>query len=234
MSDNQKTVDRDRIIDKIRKCLALSQSDNQHEAASAMRQAQKLMKKYSIDAATVDLPTIKESAVRSIATVKHPVTWEAGLAHTVSKAFGLHWLWVRGNSMNRQMGIFLLIGEDCQVEVGGYTMQVLQRQIGSARRGFISDLKSTYERMGRHLGNQIATSLANDFCMGWVAGVYDKIEDFANPERIENEMQKFIATEYGDDLAKTRVKGDAENVDLSAYRQGLKEAESVSIHRPIG
>lgn len=36
------------IIDKISKCLALSKSANEHEAAIALRQAQALMQKYKI------------------------------------------------------------------------------------------------------------------------------------------------------------------------------------------
>src|SRR5882724_10574426 len=36
-------VDKGRILDKIRKCLALSKSANEHEAAAALRQAQKMM-----------------------------------------------------------------------------------------------------------------------------------------------------------------------------------------------
>ena len=38
------------VIEKIKKCLALSKSANQHEAATALRQAQSLMEKYNIDA----------------------------------------------------------------------------------------------------------------------------------------------------------------------------------------
>ena len=40
--------DHDKILDKIKKCLALSSSSNEHEAAIALRQAQKLMELHGI------------------------------------------------------------------------------------------------------------------------------------------------------------------------------------------
>ena len=52
-----------RYQDKIRKLLALSQSDNPHEAETAKRQAMALMKKHSINE---DELAITEVSVRSI------------------------------------------------------------------------------------------------------------------------------------------------------------------------
>ena len=46
-------ADLDPIIGKIKKCLSLSQSDNPHEAASALRQAQALMRKHGLDEVTM-------------------------------------------------------------------------------------------------------------------------------------------------------------------------------------
>lgn len=40
-------TERDKIIAKVKKCLALAKSSNEHEAATALRQAQKLMQETS-------------------------------------------------------------------------------------------------------------------------------------------------------------------------------------------
>lgn len=40
--------ERNKVLDKIRKCLALSTSSNEHEAAAALRQARKLMDAHGI------------------------------------------------------------------------------------------------------------------------------------------------------------------------------------------
>jgi hypothetical protein len=46
----------DAIIRKIEKCLALSKSSNEHEAAAALRQATKLMEAYNITPLTLHTP----------------------------------------------------------------------------------------------------------------------------------------------------------------------------------
>src|SRR5690348_8415840 len=46
--------DKTRAMEKIRKCLALSKSANEHEAAAALRQAQKLMQMHDLDENDLD------------------------------------------------------------------------------------------------------------------------------------------------------------------------------------
>lgn len=53
------------IIDKISKCLALSKSANEHEAAIALRQAQALMQKYKISEKQILISDIKERIIQT-------------------------------------------------------------------------------------------------------------------------------------------------------------------------
>lgn len=48
-------MNKEKVLDKIKKCLALSQSANEHEAAQALKQAQALMEKYEVNAVDVAL-----------------------------------------------------------------------------------------------------------------------------------------------------------------------------------
>ena len=48
-------MDQEKIIDKIKKCLALAKSDNPHEAATALRQAQKLMEQHNLTEQDISL-----------------------------------------------------------------------------------------------------------------------------------------------------------------------------------
>ena len=54
-------ADRDKIIAKV-KCLALAKSSNEHEAANALRQAQKLMQAHGISDLDVEHVDIQEKA----------------------------------------------------------------------------------------------------------------------------------------------------------------------------
>ena len=68
--------DRKKILDKIRKAMALSKSANEHEAAAALRQAHKLMELHGITNADIDAAEITDSLVRAGASVT-PAEWEA-------------------------------------------------------------------------------------------------------------------------------------------------------------
>ncbi len=71
-------MEKSRIIDKIKKCLALSRSANEHEAAAALRQAQKLMQQYRIEMSDVDMSDIAESGIAATVARK-PARWENNL-----------------------------------------------------------------------------------------------------------------------------------------------------------
>lgn len=71
-------MDKNTAIDKIKKCLALSKSDNPHEAAAALRQAQKLMALYKVDALDVSLADVTEE------TVMHPEMQQLGAKDRVT------------------------------------------------------------------------------------------------------------------------------------------------------
>ena len=61
-------ADLDPIIGKIKKCLSLSQSDNPHEAASALRQAQALMRKHGLDEVAMANAEVGEAFVDATST----------------------------------------------------------------------------------------------------------------------------------------------------------------------
>jgi len=61
MTEQQQDESRlERIIRKIKRCLALSQSSNENEAATAMRQAQSLMYEYRLTEMDVRLSEVGE------------------------------------------------------------------------------------------------------------------------------------------------------------------------------
>ena len=62
-------MDKQKVLEKIKKCLALGESANEHEAAQAIRQAQILMKKYGISENDVELSGISEKGVGCAATL---------------------------------------------------------------------------------------------------------------------------------------------------------------------
>lgn len=57
---------RDEALQKIKKCLALAASPEQHEAAAAMRQAQKLMQQFGLSEVDVSLADVSEAGQKAV------------------------------------------------------------------------------------------------------------------------------------------------------------------------
>lgn len=97
-------ADRQKIIDKIRKLLALSKSDNYHEAANAAGRAQALMEKYSIETAMLE----EERAEKPADPIRGIIfqgkggklrTWVLNIAREVARANRLSIWYTSTNKM---------------------------------------------------------------------------------------------------------------------------------------
>lgn len=90
----------DKIIDKIRKLLALSQSNNPNESAAAAAMAAQLMQQHNLEEAQLrveqDAPAepIADEVVHS---AKHRVPWQGRLASGLAKSLGCHMFWLGGD-----------------------------------------------------------------------------------------------------------------------------------------
>lgn len=183
-------MDNAKIIDKIKKCLALANSSNPNEAATALRQAQILMDKYGIDhpellAAGVSAEWVKSGAAKT------PPAYEAGLANLVGNAFACKILFsgkFNGRSFEIEGG-YKFIGCAPNPEVASYTYTVLVRQLRKARSEYI---KTKLKRCGP----KSKTARADQFCEGWVYAIRSKIQTVApTPEQaqaIEAYFEKYI------------------------------------------
>ena len=84
----------ERAIRKIKHCLALAQSANENEAATALRQAQALMREYRLTEMDVKLSDVGEVESQFTRAERLPV-WERNLAGSVANAFGCTSLYSR-------------------------------------------------------------------------------------------------------------------------------------------
>ncbi len=82
-----------RIIEKIRKLLALAKSDNEHEAANAAAKAQELLSQYNLSMS--DIPAGDDGKVHAdttrARTRQRLEKWARALAHHTAKNFDCAW-----------------------------------------------------------------------------------------------------------------------------------------------
>lgn len=157
---------RDRLLSKIKKLLALSKSANPHEAAAALRQAQKLMQEHQIQQDEVE---ITEKANPQKFARKAP-QYIHELCGVINKAFGVScYLQDDGYPIKSHVVFF---GQDERPEIASYCFDVLFRQLNTARKAFNAG-------QNKRLKRSTLISRADAFCEGWVIGVYKSVKDFA-------------------------------------------------------
>lgn len=217
----------ERILNKIKKCLALSTSSEPHEAASALRQAQKLMELHGVSVEAIKMSDISEQKIKSKTSVSKPKHWENKLLKTVGRAFGCDLYWSSSSSYARGKDVFgsyTYVGIKQQVELATYTAEVMQRKLMKAKAEYVGSL-------GDHLTRQVKIQRSDGFCLGWVASVAETIHTFANTEETQGLITSYINTICKGSVAK---QNRGSGYSSAAFDYGREVGASESIHRPMG
>lgn len=209
-------MDKQKVLEKIKKCLALGESANEHEAAQAIRQAQILMKKYGISEMDVELSAVTEKGVACASTLP---TWHQVLISQCAKAFGVECY------LNREFGLgeARFFGIGIKPELAAYAYEVLLRQLKKERREYIkNELKAV--RLPRN-----KTARADQFCTGWVYAIVKKVQEFA-AEPAEKEVLAHYKQQMGEmgQAKKRDVRGGSKasrEQDLAAGVRKGREAQ---------
>ena len=222
---NKKTV-----IEKIKKCLALSKSANQHEAAAALRQAMAFMEKYKIDADDPELLGIAEASILGSGSQK-PTVFEAVLANAIAQMMGCKVILsgdikITKDLSFKKVAAWKFIGFDPAPEIASYAFDVLFRQLKKARSVFISEnLKRVQIKANK-------VKRADLFCEGWVIEATKLVSDLnPNKEKME-QIQAYVQQKHNvrnseptDRNKKTNTNTDRAQNDLHAGRQAGKSAK---------
>lgn len=221
---------RDDILDKIRKCMALAQSGSEHEAAAALRQAQKLMEMYQVSQAEMLAAGVRESKTKSGA-VARPASWESDLAAHIAAAFGCKLIF-SSSSWGWGEAQWVFIGLPPANEIAAYSLEVLLRQALKARREFIdSALKRTKKR-----GNK--TRRADLFSAGWVHTACAQVGALTPPEGAAEAIQAHLQLKHPSlgQLATTdRNAGrNWSERDQDAYHTGRSAGRGAQLHQGVG
>lgn len=184
-------TERAKILDKIKKCLALSASSNEHEAAAALRQAKKLMEIHGVSELDVQAANAEERRAKA-GVISRPANWETMLATRVGDAFGCRVIFCgagwRANGY-QSVGEWGFIGCGAAPEVAHYAFVVLHRQAKLARAEHI---KTRLKRC------KVATKTRRTdlFSDGWVLSVVGKIAAFSGSEQQTTAIDAYMARHH--------------------------------------
>lgn len=211
-----------KILDKIKKCLALGKSSNANEAATALRQAQKLMEKHGVTeediealgygSETVDIPVQ--------ANKKLPQYIEFFL-HLMQHAFGVRAVTgsnVRISDVSYTVSYF---GPTGRVMTAAYAHQVCWRAMNKAWNDELKINPYFKGRKGARMG----------FFIGWIEEVWSKVEaiGFTDEEQVKTEI---AIKQTGLKLRKNEI--STAKVYNSMVNAGMSAGRKFNIHRPVG
>jgi hypothetical protein len=222
-------MNRDQALSKIKKCMALGKSANPHEAAAAMRQAQKLMEQHGIDETEVALADVAE--VRCRAALQSGPRWEARLADMIGEAFGCDVIW---SAERKLIGfkfcrhtLVVFIGVGAAPHVASYAWALLDRQCSAQRLAHIRQQPKSCKSITR-------TARGDAFADGWVTGVRNKLQAFAG-ERHQLLIEQFCAVHYPNmttKVVKSRAVG--RNVKDGSVHAGFVAGREAQLDHGIG
>lgn len=218
--------ERDKIIDKIKKCLALSASSNEHEAEAALRQARKLMEMHGVSELDVQAAEAEERRTKAGAD-RHPANWETALASKIGDAFGCRVIF----ASSWKGGEWCYIGCGASPEVAQYAFDVLLRQ---ARRARAEHIKTRLNRCK----TATKTRRADLFNEGWVRSVVSTITAFAGGEQQDVAIDAYVGKHYPTlrDL-KARNRNDGRTLrdhEYDDYAAGGRAGRDAQLNRGVG
>lgn len=210
----------EKIKDKIKKLLALSKSPNPNEAATALKMAQELMEEYKIDTSAVNSLDMVEDTVKTVERKKPPL-YEALIIRKIAAAFGCeHFYDRRGYKYN-----WVFIGLEHRVKIATYIAVVLLRKIKNVRKEHLKTLKRV-----RPVSKK--TKRADEFCFYWAYAVTEKLPEFANISREEqNELELYTQKKHPNltEFTPRYRKGHAAD-----RAKGYNEGKNVQLQHGVG
>lgn len=219
-------LDKDRILRRIKKCLALSKSDNEHEAAAALRQAKRMMDKYGIDATEASAPDYEVHDLSEGKARKSRLTQaERALYSVVARFFGC--------TLYSDNGWPVIVGVSPAPKIVEYAANVLLRQM---RRGYDQVAADIEKQAGRDMGVSFKRKARHSYSVAWAVSVESKVHEFAAaimPEQKKGH-ESAVSKHWGMDLSNLKssaVRGVNVECPVSAFaaRAGLRDGQEANL-----
>lgn len=220
--------DREKVLERIKKLLALSNSDNEHEAANAASQAQLLLSKYNlcIDDISDVVKSDYEVKEARVAEGKRLDKWFYKLFISVSRSFGCSPL-VETSYRHKAL---IMVGTETDILSARLTLEYLY---------------TTIERLTNRnaLGN--GRAFVNSYRQGLVTSIASRLSERTKENTKEAQKEAtFVGTalvlrkdqalkDYMDKFAKTFKSGSSTLSDYSGYAQGLHDGESIGLDKQL-
>lgn len=214
-----------KIVEKIQKLLALSESSNEHEAQLSMLKAQQLLVKHKLSLREVKEFKIFNSAIKEkISKISFTkAKWKAQLSSLIADNFGCYYFF-----KTRHTNTIAFFGREEDVAVCNIVLEYAVDCIES----MVKKLRYQYSKKGYS-----TKGLENDYAMGFIAGLEKKFEEQKKVNQVwglvlvkDSEVVKAYEQKEFKGSVNTSIsfKGNTE-----VFKKGLKDGEKFSISDKI-
>jgi hypothetical protein len=231
----------ERAIRKIKHCLALAQSANENEAATALRQAQALMREYRLTEMDVKLSDVGEVESQFSRIERRP-QWDQQLGAAVAEVFGCSSLrskqWCRIKDRLVERAVF--VGVTPAQHIALYAYEALLTKLTQARKDYASGV-----RAGVFRSAYSAETAADHFALAWVGQVYGKLKALVprgedDSAARASDSRDLVAVQVHDKglidqyladkkVGKSRKPRETE-LDMNAQIAGMRAGQRVELH----
>lgn len=218
----------DDVLRKIKRCMDLSGSSNENEAALALKQMQSLMVKYGVNSQHIIAFDVSEHGSK-LDVIKSPPRWVTQLHTIIGQAMDCESMLQRGGYGRKATIIYIGVGST--PEIASYAFEVMLRKLKADRAVFIKTHLSRYK-----LANKI--KLADAYCQGWIGNVYSKVKNLNPNLEVKEKIKAYKEIneqEYSDKAYESKVRFDQNNDKAqAALNMGFVESKDIDLFVATG
>jgi hypothetical protein len=220
---NDQVTDRDRILNKIKKCFNLSKSSEAHEAAAALRQAQKMMETHGVSQEELLGLEVKSIQIMTPEPYKKKLPLYMNVLMGIcQRAFECNALIEPGYRNGKPRLCIRYFGINGKEQLAAYAHEVMWRQLTASWKQYQKDNPWAVNKKGARQG----------FWIGWLQEVRSKVMTFAGNEEEKDMLSRaMIAYNGGKELGTSKT--NSVTIDGATHSAGSRAAGDFSIHRPI-
>lgn len=231
--------ERNKVVDKIKKLMALSESSNEHEAALALQRAKDLLDKYNLTNQDLIIQEVVEIEGYSSS---HETIWIISLGNAISEYFNCEFLSKSGRMRGKREVRYSFVGLEIDGEIAKYAFDYVITTINRMRNIYAKGLHKKLSRSDK-------INLGRSYRLGLIKAVRNKLEVFAdnhkealaregnNKSTLENQIihvKKNAVRKYLNELGVRKEKIYSNIKDNSGYGAGLKDGQNINIRSGVG
>lgn len=212
---------RDELLRKIRACLRLSTSANEHEAAAALRQARFLMDKHGISHAEALAGEVSEREAKTARRGEQLHNSMSALIGLVERGFRCRSVITCGRGIAITVTFF---GTGADAEVAAYAFDVLRRQMDAACKHHIRRVRIIKVREAR----------GEAFRRGWVTAVRHLFPGAELAADLVEKLEAYQSVRWSDLREGKSKEVDLKRVPDRDYERGVAAGRAAKLHNGLG